>query len=180
MFICTLENTGSSQPAILRRFPPENEEFLLIFLILAAAVLCSLRCRCCYFRTIAGDGNTMEKLNNSGLYNDGGFRPNGHELWKRFRRSGSDIEMVESSPAVVNGVCLCRRPGDPGHLFAINANTGAIKWEKPLSHGSWASPAVANGMVVYWYRLAWRKPSPGTLLPLNASTGGNRLEQDPA
>jgi len=166
----TLENTRSGQPAILRRFLPKMRSFLLIFLILAAAVLVASAAGAVISEPLPG-WKYHGELNNSGLYNDGGFRPNGHELWNVSGDTGSDIEMVESSPAVVNGVVYVADRGDPGHLFAINANTGAIKWEKPLSHGSWASPAVANGMV--YIGTGWPGEAvTGYFYAFNASTGG--------
>jgi outer membrane protein assembly factor BamB len=110
-------------------------------------------------------------LKNSGVYDDGGWRPNGLELWNVSDVTGSDISMVESSPAVADGVVYVTDRGDPGHLFAINAKTGAIKWENTLLDGSWTSPAVANGMV--YVGTGWPgSDTPGTFYAFNASTGG--------
>jgi len=106
------------------------------------------------------------------VYNDGGFRPNGHELWNVSEDSGSDISMVESSPAVANGIVYV---GDrANHLFAINAYTGAIKWENTLSDEVWGSPAVANGMV--YIGTGWPgETTSGTFYAFNASTGGGGI-----
>jgi outer membrane protein assembly factor BamB len=161
-----LKNTRSGQLAITHRF-------LLILLILASAVLVVSAAGAVSIIPEPSPGWKYHgELNNTGLYNDGGFRPNGRELWNVSDTTGSDIQMVESSPAVVNGVVYVTDRGDPGHLFAINAYTGAIKWENTLADTSWTSPAVANGMV--YVGTGWPgSDTPGTFYAFNASTGGS-------
>jgi outer membrane protein assembly factor BamB len=63
----------------------------------------------------------------------------GIELW-----SYHTAYYVDSSPAVVNGVVYIG--SQDGHLYALNASNGAVKWSY-LGGELSASPAVANGVV---------------------------------
>jgi PKD repeat protein/outer membrane protein assembly factor BamB/pimeloyl-ACP methyl ester carboxylesterase len=81
-------------------------------------------------------------LNNSGVYDDGGTRPEALELWK-FQTGGQ----VYSSPVVANGFVYFG--GNDNKIYALNADTGTQIWNFTTSGASWSSPAVANGVVYY-------------------------------
>lgn len=108
-------------------------------------------------------------LNNNGVYNDGGNRPNGIELWNVSDASqpAAEIAMIESTPAVSNGIVYV---GDlEKHFYAIFANNGTVKWRRVLSQNVYSSPAIADGIV---YIGTGNSPTvAGTLYALNASTG---------
>jgi outer membrane protein assembly factor BamB len=116
------------------------------------------------------------ELNNTGVYDDGGYRPNGLELWNVSDLTGSDIGEVWSSPTVTDGVVYV---GDRNNtLFAIDANTGVIKWEYPLPlvapmtvGNIWSSPAIANG-TLYIGNGKDGFETGGAFYAFNASTGG--------
>ena len=79
-------------------------------------------------------------LTHSGVYDDGGIRPNNESLWNY--TTGYD---VLSSPVVVNGVVYV---GSWDHkVYAFNATTGAKIWEYTTGSVVESSPAVANGVV---------------------------------
>jgi parallel beta-helix repeat protein len=101
-----------------------------------------------------GDGQ------NTGIYDDGGTRPNGVEWWEY--PTGSSIEM--SSPAISNGTLYIGN--DVGTLYALNTTTGALLWSYPTGSKIDSSPAVANGTVYFGNEAYY-----GTLYALNANSG---------
>jgi outer membrane protein assembly factor BamB/ribosomal protein L35AE/L33A len=112
------------------------------------------------------------ELNNSGLYNDGGYHPNGLELWNLSAINHPSVDDIfVSTPAIDNGIIYVADRGNE-NLFAIYASNGAIKWQNPLS-GGWiySSPVVANGTVYIGTGTEW--DTPGVFYAFNASTGGN-------
>ncbi|MDH7511014.1 MAG: PQQ-binding-like beta-propeller repeat protein [Methanolinea sp.] len=79
-------------------------------------------------------------LANTGVYDDGGTRPDGTLLWTAL--NGSD---VRTCPAVVDGIVYV---GTRDHtLSALDAGTGEILWNVTLEWGIDSSPAVAGGLV---------------------------------
>ncbi|MEI6840836.1 MAG: PQQ-binding-like beta-propeller repeat protein [Methanomicrobiales archaeon] len=83
-------------------------------------------------------------LNNSGVFDDGGKRPEGALLWN-YTAGGN----ISSSPAVVDGVVYVGSWDD--NLYAFNETTGAFLWkynttETPNPYVS-SSPAVVDGVV---------------------------------
>jgi outer membrane protein assembly factor BamB len=74
-----------------------------------------------------------------------------------FRTGGG----VFSSPAVAGGVLYIG--AEDGHVYALNAATGAKRWSFPA--GTDSSPAVANGVVYI---------GSGNMYALNAATGARR------
>jgi uncharacterized repeat protein (TIGR01451 family) len=69
---------------------------------------------------------------------------------------------VISSPAVANGIVYVG--STDGHMYAFNANTGAIRWSYTDEPGFVSSPAIANGVV-------YIESVDGTICTLNANTG---------
>ena len=67
----------------------------------------------------------------------------GATLWSDEIGTGGHV--VESSPAVVNGV-LYVGSGD-GNVYALDAKTGAVIWIYAMRDYSYSSPAVADGVV---------------------------------
>ena len=68
-------------------------------------------------------------------------------IWKYF---ASGVSLEQSSPTVANGIVYIGGWYDlsftiKGSLYAINAATGNLVWEKLLSTGISSSPCVANG-----------------------------------
>ncbi len=90
---------------------------------------------------------------NSGVYDDGGTRPEGALLW-----SYSTGDDVDSSPAVVDGVIYIGE-------YALDAKTGEVLWRFRPHDIIESSPAVANGTVYVGCE-------DGNLYALDADTGG--------
>src|SRR5665647_845260 len=78
-------------------------------------------------------------LANTGVYDDGGVRPNNLLKWN-FTTGGP----VSSSPAVANGVVYVEDA--VANLYALNATNGAKLWNF-TTNDDFSSPAVANGVV---------------------------------
>jgi len=79
-------------------------------------------------------------LSNSGVYDDGGMKPEGVLLWNY-----STGDEVYSSPAVADGVVYV---GSDDHtIYAFDASTGALLWNATTGQAVRSSPAVANGVV---------------------------------
>ncbi|MDD1719977.1 MAG: PQQ-binding-like beta-propeller repeat protein [Methanoregulaceae archaeon] len=82
-------------------------------------------------------------LHNTGVYDDGGTKPDGTLLWN-YTTGGP----VSSSPAVVDGVVYIG--SQDSHLYALNASTGAFLWKynttERMDYVS-SSPALADGIV---------------------------------
>ncbi len=79
---------------------------------------------------------------NSGVYDDGGTKPDGTLLWNYTTGDG-----VSSSPVIVNGIIYV---GSRDHnLYAIDAGSGALLWNFTDFDNNWVSstPAVADGTV---------------------------------
>ena len=81
-------------------------------------------------------------LSNSGIYDDGGKRPEGGLLWK-FTMG----KRVISSPAVVNGIVYTG--SEEGTFYALDAATGASIWDYTTGGSVISSPAVVNGAVYF-------------------------------
>ena len=72
-------------------------------------------------------------------------------------------DWVHSSPAVANGVVYIGN--EAGDLYAFNAATGGLIWQKGVSHaGIFNGPTVANGVV-------YVAAEDGKLYAINAATG---------
>jgi len=91
----------------------------------------------------------------------------GDAAWKYY--CGVSMEM--SSPTVVNGVVyiggwydVYTYNGKKGSVYAINAATGALVWEKLNNTGFGSSPVVSNGIL-------YISADGGNFYALNASTG---------
>ena len=95
--------------------------------------------------------------NNSGIYDDGGKRPQGTEIWTYKTELG-----VFSSPAVADGVVYVG--SSDGNVYALNAATGAHIWAYTTGSHVGSSPAVANGVL-------YVGSSDGNVYALNAATG---------
>jgi outer membrane protein assembly factor BamB len=86
---------------------------------------------------------------------------------------------VESSPAISDGIVFVG--SDDYKVYALNASTGALKWNYTTGGSVYSSPAVANG-IVYVGSLDYK------VYALNASTGalkwnyttGNWVTSSPA
>ena len=76
----------------------------------------------------------------SGVYDDGGIRPNGELRWN-FTMG----DRVRSSPTVANGVVYVGSADNK--VYAINATTGTKIWDYTTGHFVESSPAVTNGVV---------------------------------
>ncbi len=81
-------------------------------------------------------------LQNSGVYDDGGDRPEALIIWTFF--TGED---VFSSPVVANDTVYFG--GDEDKIYALNADTGTQIWNYTTTGASWSSPAVTNGIIYY-------------------------------
>lgn len=90
--------------------------------------------------------------------------PIAHDLLWTFdtHKEPNSQSLVGSSPAIVNGVVYIG--SDDGELFALNAYTGDLIWNRTLGYLSTSSPAVVDGVV---YVSVWE----GTNYALNASNG---------
>jgi outer membrane protein assembly factor BamB len=96
-------------------------------------------------------------LANSGIYDDGGSRPEGGLLWK-FTTSGD----VRSSPSLADDIVYF---GSNDHnLYALNASTGVLLWNFTALNGIQTCPAVTNGVV---YAGSWDN----NIYALDGSTG---------
>jgi carboxypeptidase T len=91
----------------------------------------------------------------TGVYDDGGTRPNNVLKWKYTTRAP-----VESSPAISNGVVYVG--SNEGNVYAFNATTGSKLWNYTAGGVIYSSPAISNG-VIYIGRK--------DVFALNASTG---------
>lgn len=96
-------------------------------------------------------------LNNTGIYDDGGTRPDGTLLW-----SYSTGHNVRSNPAVVDGVLYFG--SNDGNLYALDAPTGDLIWNSTAGEGLQSSPAVVDGVV---YAGCWD----GNVYAFDASNG---------
>jgi outer membrane protein assembly factor BamB len=85
---------------------------------------------------------------------------------------------VHGTPAVLGNTVFV--PSLRGTLFAVNAQTGALRWKREVEPGqppfnqrsySYYSPAVANGKVYWPYQARYGKASRGLLTALDATTG---------
>ena len=74
------------------------------------------------------------------------------------------LVIAYSSPAVANGVVYVGSVEPDGSLYAINANTGTLRWRYTTGDDFISSPAVANGVVYVGC-------DDHNLYALNASTG---------
>jgi outer membrane protein assembly factor BamB len=83
----------------------------------------------------------------------------GAKVWDYYTTEG----MVQSSPAVVNGVVYIGS-NSHGNLYALNAKTGHKLWSFAAGNAFYSSPAVANGVV---YVGNWDN----NVYALNAKTG---------
>ena len=93
----------------------------------------------------------------TGVYNDGGTRPNDVLLWNYSFGGFAYDDMANftyiidnstyASPAVVNGVVYEGSIGN--HMMAFNATTGAVLWDKEFDGDIHASPAVVNNVVYF-------------------------------
>ncbi len=101
-------------------------------------------------------------LNGTGIYDDGGSRPNGKLLW-----NSTGVKFVSSTPAVVNGLVYA---GDlDRYFYAIFINNGSVKWKTQLDDVVHGAPAVANGrLFVGTGDSSYNKR---TFYALNAATG---------
>jgi outer membrane protein assembly factor BamB len=79
-------------------------------------------------------------LNNSGIYDDGGIRPNNIKKW-----DFSTGSYVDSSPAIIDGVIYVG--SNDGKLYALNSDTGEKIWDFFTGGNVTSSPAVANSVV---------------------------------
>ena len=93
---------------------------------------------------VAADGQAWKfrsDLANSGIYNDGGMKPDGTLLW-----TYSTGHTVRSNPAIADGVVYIG--STDGHIYALDALTGDLIWtSSPADGGMQSSPAVADGVV---------------------------------
>ena len=93
------------------------------------------------------------------------------EKWRRDFTSS-----LTSTPAVVDGVAYL--PDQSGNMWAINAATGTVKWTRTIASYtgvsgdlSRATPAVANGRVIFGDQ-PYNGPHAGShLVAVNAATG---------
>ena len=113
-------------------------------------------------------------LDNSGVYDDGGTRPDGALLW-----SYTTGDVVHSSPAIVNDVVYVGS-GD-GNLYALDAGTGTLLWNYTTGNFVYSSPAIVNDVV-------YVGSSDDRLYALDAGTGallwsystGSDIESSPS
>jgi outer membrane protein assembly factor BamB len=94
----------------------------------------------------------------------------GAVLWTFTSPCGDYCGAFNSSPAVANGVVYAS--SDDGNLYALNASTGTLLWQYPLSGltGQGATPAVADGVVYADLGPLFGEGQVG-LFALNATTG---------
>ena len=79
-------------------------------------------------------------LSNSGMYDDGGMKPDGTLLWN-FTTGG----WIQSTPAVAGGMVYFGSHDDK--VYALDAGTGAFIWGYTTEGNVWPSPAVTGGIV---------------------------------
>src|SRR5688572_2765359 len=72
--------------------------------------------------------------------------PGIHGALPRTERMPDPFDVFTSSPTIANGVVFVGS-GDQ-NVYALDANTGAVRWSFPTGDVVHASPAVANGVVV--------------------------------
>ncbi|WP_267641090.1 outer membrane protein assembly factor BamB family protein [Haloarchaeobius amylolyticus] len=91
----------------------------------------------------------------------------GSVLWEQqFPADADDI----GSPAVADGT-LFAGPLDGGTFYALDAASGAYRWQTSIESGSFASPTVADGTV-------YVAGTEGTLYALDAADGSKRWAYD--
>lgn len=76
---------------------------------------------------------------------------------------------IRSTPVYANGKVIFG--SDDGHVYALDAKSGALKWRFAAASGVASSPAVVGGTV---YAADWN----GQLYALNAATGVQRWRTD--
>jgi outer membrane protein assembly factor BamB len=76
----------------------------------------------------------------SGVYDDGGIRPDGKVRWQY-----STFQHVTSSPAVANSVVYIG--SNNGNIYTLNAANGSRIWEYSTYQPVLSSPAVVDGVV---------------------------------
>lgn len=91
--------------------------------------------------------------------------PGIHGAIPRTERMPDPFDVFTSSPAVANGIVYIGS-GDQ-HLYALDANTGALRWSFATGDVVHASPAIANGVVIIG---SWDR----NLYALDAQTGRER------
>ena len=79
-------------------------------------------------------------LENSGVYDDGGTRPDGTLLWNF--TTGNE---VESTATVADGVVYFGSYDN--NTYALDAGTGNLLWDYPTGDWVESSPAVVNGIL---------------------------------
>jgi outer membrane protein assembly factor BamB len=92
---------------------------------------------------VAADGQAWKfrsDLNNSGIYDDGGTRPDGTLIWNY-----TAGDWIQSTPAVAGGIVYVGSHDD--NVYALDAETGALIWSYTTESNVWPSPAVAGGIV---------------------------------
>jgi len=71
----------------------------------------------------------------------------GTKLWERNVSSSSSSPGIKSSPAVHNGIIFVGTRD--GHIWALNATSGSVVWDKPGFGVIKSSPAVSDGKVIF-------------------------------
>lgn len=105
-------------------------------------------------------------LHNTGVYDDGGKRPDGTLRW-----NSTTGGKVESSPAIVDGIVYVG--SNDRRVYALDAGTGDRIWTFTTDGEVRSSPAVSGGIVYIGseYGNVLEKNTRGDLYALDAFTG---------
>lgn len=93
----------------------------------------------------------------------------GKQRWERTWPHAGDT--IYAAPAVDGGMVYVGVGGQDGGAYALDAATGAIRWQTPHLEGFDARPVVADGAVYF------SSQTPGTLVALDAKTGALRWQK---
>jgi outer membrane protein assembly factor BamB len=122
---------------ILSLSEPRAAVLVVLLVLLFADLACPVSATASMYRSVS---------EHTGVYDDGGSRPNGQLAWKAVVDDSNGF--VQTQPAIVDGVVYFA--DNHRKVYAVDASNGTRKWvSAPLdSRHIPSSPAVADGYVI--------------------------------